>query len=812
MGPRVPRAFSLMTLPFLVLALGAQTPFSSSADYHAIQSELRESAVHPSRLGRGAIPAGPVEVTANSKPEGLDLESRDWTLEVRRSPGALVLTNKRTRSAWALRLSRIEQLKGSGQHWTMQAKLPDRAELATLDLTVLSPSIIRLSFEPSAETAASTLNLQFSGPGPFFGLGERFSRALLDGTKRTIRSIDLLGAAEHDWTYTPVPFLLNPQGLGMYFDTSAISTFDLTDAVHQRFAVQVDHSSVDCYFFAGSGPKAVISAYTSLTGRTPLPSPWAFGVWICAYQGPDRVLEDARRLRLDGIPASAIWTFDVMGHGTVMGWPLWWTGYYPEPRNLTDQLHELGFKSLTYIYPFVRQMLPPYNLPNPTYDNGIKDGLFVLRADGKPSGPVFEPYIDADVDFTNPKNVDWWQQQLEEVLVSDNFDGWMEDFGDTTKDSDRFADGFSGRDRVNVYPLIYHKITNEVTQRLKPGAVEFSRSGFAGSQGFTPVLWGGDQHPNWSMVDGFPNLIAAGITAGLSGFAVWGPDIDETSNSRELWSRWTEFGALTPVMRTHDWDKPLGAINLWSDSETLALFRKYAQLHVSLFPYFDSYAAEGARDGLPIIRHLFLEFPDDPRTYTAENEYLLGDRILVAPVIEQGATTRALYLPGGSWVNYWTGQVVTGGRALTVAAPVDQIPLFVRAGSVIPFISPDTQTLAADLAGNRYRTLNHTIIWRIFPVSGPATDRFTLEDGTVASVEQDARQVFVRVEHSSVTQHEFVVPSPKKPTAVTVDGHSVAEIEATRLNANASGWYFDEASGRTHVLANKTNLELRVRR
>lgn len=290
--------------------------------------------------------------------------------------------------------------------------------------------------------------------------------------------MDLWAKPGHNWTYIPVPFLFTPHGLGMYLDTAVVSTFNLRHAKRQTFSVQLKNPSVDAYFFIGE-PKGILEDYTALTGRTPMSPPWAFGVWICSYQGPQTVLEDARRLRKDGIPASAIWTFDVMGKDGIMGWPLWWTGYYPHPRQFTDSLHGMGFKVLTYVHPYLRSVLEPYNLPNPSFRKGVRTGLFVLDAEGQPSGPAFEPFRDGNIDFTSAANVNWWERQIRKILVKDNFDGWMEDLGEWVNPTDRFAAGVTGRKMENLNPYFYHKITYEIAHKLKPDVIEFDRSGYA---------------------------------------------------------------------------------------------------------------------------------------------------------------------------------------------------------------------------------------------------------------------------------------------------------------------------------------------
>jgi len=652
-GPNVRRsdlsAVTLFAIATVILSSGlnAQTqPYSSTAEYRSMLEELHHSPVRPSSMSAGTLlsstSATSMPLTAQETATGLHIENDEWRVDIAKDRWGLALTNKQTSLTWRLggagssssglswvrgpgdtvtvQLTKLDHIERSGNTWHMKIEAEGFDEPVTMDLSVISPTVIRLSIRGPQLGNSAQMKFNFTGGGPFFGLGERFDRVKLDGLNTLLRPHDTSSQPGHNWTYIPVPFLLTPHGLGLYLDTAAITTFDLSGSEQQKLSIQVDGSSVDCYFFVGT-PKSIVEDYTSLTGRTPLSAPWAFGVWICSYQGPDLVLKEAQRLREEKIPSSAIWIFDVMEQGDIMGWPLWWTGYYPEPRQLTDQLHGMGFKVLTYVHPYLRSVLYPYNLPDPSFAEGVRSGLMVLDPQGKPVGPK-KPFADGNIDFTGAANVNWWGQKVQDILLKDNFDGWMEDYGDTINDTDRFAAGVTGREMANAYPLFYHKITNEIARNAKPDVVEFDRSGYAGSQGYSPVIWGGDQSPNWSQDRGLPSVVRAGITAGLSGFAVWCPDIEDNTHSKELWTRWLEFGALTPVMRNHLWNKPNGAVDLWYDSQTLATFRSYAQLHVSLFPYFYTYAQEAAKDGLPIIRHPLLEFPDDPKTYDSEGEYL----------------------------------------------------------------------------------------------------------------------------------------------------------------------------------------------
>lgn len=819
-------------------AYGQDQPFSSSVEYKSLLKELHHDPSRPTRMSSGTLLSSAQQLpdlTVRETKAALDLDTISWRLEIAKNPWAMALTNKQTGLTWrlengdsvkpgilwnsvperatALRLGKIQRIERQGNSWRMQVDIAGSTATVDLDLAVLSATVVRLSiYAPQMDRELQNIALNFEGAGPFFGLGERFNQVKLDGLKSTLYPEDLLGKIGHNWTYIPVPFLFAPGGLGLYLDTAAKSIFDIGHLEQRMFSVQLKDTSIDSYLFIGE-PKDIIESYTSLTGRSPIPPPWTFGVWICSYQGPEKVMDEARKLRQNDIPASAIWTYDVMGKGDIMGWPLWWTGYYPDIAKFTEQLHKMGFKALTYVHPYLRSMLDPYNLPNQLFEKGVKSGLFVLNAQGNPTGPAFEPFTDGNIDFTSPANVDWWEQKVRKILLDDNFDGWMEDFGEWIQDTDRFAAGVSGKKMANLNPLFYHKITYEIAKKAKPDVVEFVRSGYAGSQGYTRVVWGGDQFPNWTQDYGLPSVVRAGITAGLSGFATWGPDIAGNGFSKELWTRWVEFGALTPVMRNHLWDKPEGAVNLWSDAQNLDTFRRYAKLHISLFPYFYTYAHQAARTGLPIMRHLLLESPTDPKTYDCNSEYLLGDKILVAPVVEQGASNRSLYLPQGSWVDYWSGRIIEGGTQVTVPAPLEHIPILVRAGSILPFINSDTETLAQDLTGGNYRTLTNDLIWRVFPTSASGRGAFTLYDGTAARVDEDSSSLHVHVDYSPVMRRlEVELPVSRKPRAVRVGQESLNELPESNRSNGETGWRVDPHNRQLHVMFEARDFDLDIER
>jgi alpha-glucosidase (family GH31 glycosyl hydrolase) len=248
-------------------------------------------------------------------------------------------------------------------------------------------------------------------------------------------------------------------------------------------------------------------------------------------------------------------------------------------------------------------------------------------------------------------------------------------------------------------------------------------------------------------------------------------------------------------MRDHPWSRPKFSVDLWHDPGTIALFRRYAILHTALLPYFATYAAEAHRTGVPILRHLVLEYPGDPRSATAEYQYLLGESLLVAPVIEPGAVTRKLYLPHGDWVNYWTGDHLTGGADVTVPAPLDQIPILVRAGAILPF-KPENQT--ATLNWSDPNLLAGPLVWKAYPSTVANTSTFTLPDGTTAQLQTTPTDLRITGASPTVRPYEVIIALPAAPTNLQLDGKPLPP----------GTWSYDQAAHQLHATFTATNFTL----
>jgi alpha-glucosidase len=289
-------------------------------------------------------------------------------------------------------------------------------------------------------------------------------------------------------------------------------------------------------------------------------------------------------------------------------------------------------------------------------------------------------------DLTNPQAREYVKGFLRAMVVDLGMDGWMSDFGEWAPTDAVYADGSDPVARHNLYPVDWHRLWREVMDEVRPDGdyVVFARSGFTGVHAVSMIHWIGDQETDWSDTDGLPTVVPALINLGLSGIPYVTHDIAGFSgtiappSTKELFMRWTELGAFTPIMRTHEGARK--DLN-WSwneDAETIAHFRRFARIHQALGGEIRALASEAASSSAPILRHLMLVFPNDRHSRTVSDQFMLGDSLLVAPVVTEGATTRNVYLPPGTWFHIWTGQRYDGGRDLEIDAPLGQPPVFSR--------------------------------------------------------------------------------------------------------------------------------------
>lgn len=507
-------------------------------------------------------------------------------------------------------------------------------------------------------------------------------------------------------THTPMPMAVSSAGYAIVLDTDARATFALCSEADDvaRFATWSPNLALHVFVGADHGVRDALGQMLAWTGKPAVPPAFAFGPWVDAIFGEDNVLRVAQRLRSEGIAASVIWTEDWRG-GADSGT----TGYsldedwrvdpvlYPGFATLAGELHGLGYKFLTYNNTFVDQAADIYN-------EAITGGHVVEDSTGAPylfDGVKFRPT--ALLDLTNDAAVAWAKGVMQDGIDLGS-DGWMADFGEWLPTDAMLADGGDALGvEHNRYPVRWAAFNHELLAAQTDGVerLTFMRSGWLHSQPLTQILWTGDQQTDFSDGDGLPSVIPMMIGLGLTGFPYVGSDIAgymsefTVPTSQELWYRWVTLGALSPVMRTHHGREARTNFQWETDAASVAHFRRWTRLHMQLVPYLVGLAAIAADTGLPLVRLTALEFPDDDWAWTATDQYMLGDRILVAPVVREGAASRTVHVPTGTWYPLLGGASITGGGEVEAPAAPTEIPVFVPAGTML-VVYPDGVDTAVD--------------------------------------------------------------------------------------------------------------------
>lgn len=471
---------------------------------------------------------------------------------------------------------------------------------------------------------------------------------------------------EGEWMYKPIPFFFSNRGYGVFMHTSAPVTCDFGATHIGSTKLFMADETMDFFFFLGK-PADIIDQYTNLTGKSPLPPLWSFGTWMSriSYFTQEEGYEIAQKLRDNKIPSDVI-HFDT-------GWfqTDWQCDYvfaperFPDAPKMINDLLADGFHISLW-------QLPYFTPHNKYYQELIDKGLYVKNEKGG------LPYEDVVLDFSNPATVSWYQEKLASLLKL-GVGAIKVDFGEGAPLNGYYASGKGGLYEHNLYPLRYNKAVGDITKEVKGESIMWARSAWAGSQRY-PLHWGGDA-ANTDI--GMLGTLHSGLSLGLCGFSYWSHDIGGfvVSTPEALYRRWLPFGFLSSHTRAHG--APPTEPWLYNESFTDA-FRQSANLKYQLMPYIYEQAKICSQTGLPMLRALLIEYPDDPAVWQIDDQYLFGKDILVAPLFDSN-NTRYVYLPGGKWVDYQSGKVYEKGWQELTAGDIPAI-ILVRKGAVIPHI------------------------------------------------------------------------------------------------------------------------------
>ncbi len=665
---------------------------------HLTRREFLDGAIKTTLATATIAALGGNEIYAQNK--SVIFSTAHGDLEIRQNPFALVLKDKRGKILFATaptasrngigksgnfdKLSRVVKTNKTVNGFIVEAETAAKGRVF-FSFTE-TPDSIRLE---AKSDNAETLALAFGyAPDEF-----------LSGAGQRIRSLDLRGyninsvarvnddgivkvGSNEDEFSAPTPFFVSNRGYGLYLETEGLWNFDFGKAEKDSISVLGGGAVMNLYIFTGANIKEIVRKYTNLTGRMQPTADWNFGLWKWrdVYINEFEVYEDASMMRSLDLPATAMiidspWSskhvnFDFNPK------------QFPNGKLFLDNLHKQGYKTVFWLVPFI----------NPNADifkYADERGYFAKSADGKTLlvdwwNPTGSPELGLEagrlggmIDFTFPEAKSWWQNQVQK-MVEAGVDGWKLDDGEFLPLSAKMHDGRNGAQIKSAYTKMYHQAVFEVMERTKKGDYAIlPRAVGAANQKYMTSFWAGDQNADFDLQLGLPSVIIGAQTLGMCGFPIWTSDTGgyRQAPKPNVLARWTQFSALCPLMifGGKSYREP------WHYSDEIeSIVRRYAQLHHELLPYIKRFADIALKEGTPIIRPMFLEFPDDAESYKHEFQYMFGDDLLVAPVYSDD-NFRKVYLPRGKWLDFHTLGIHDGAKTIErYDAPLERLPMFVR--------------------------------------------------------------------------------------------------------------------------------------
>lgn len=530
-----------------------------------------------------------------------------------------------------------------------------------------------------------------------YGLGERFTAFVKNGQSVSVWNED--GGTSTEQSYKNIPFYLSNRGYGVFVNHPEKVEFEIGTEQVAKAAFSVQGENLDYFLIGGPSMKEVLMRYTDLTGKPARLAPWTYGLWLSTSFTTDydekTVMSFIDGMEERGIPLS-VFHFDCCWmreyHWTDFVWD---ERVFPDPAGMLGRIKEKGIRVCVWINPYIGQ-------ESVLFDEGVEKGYFIKKTNGDVwQWDMWQSGL-AIVDFTNPEALRWYQGKLE-MLMDMGVDCFKTDFGERIPVNVVYHDGSDPRKMHNYYTYLYNKAVYDVLEkrRGKEEAVLFARSATAGGQQF-PVHWGGDC---WSDYESMEESLRGGLSLTSSGFGYWSHDIGgfESQSTPDVYKRWAAFGLLSTHSRLHG--STSYRVPWVYDEEAVDVVRFFTRLKLDLLPYLYGEGVNTSLTGIPMMRSMALEFEEDRNCRYLDKQYMLGDSLLVAPVFNEEGMAE-YYLPQGTWIHYLTGETVAGGVWRTEHQDYCSIPLWVKAGSVIP-VAPECRR--AD-----YGFLD-SLQWKVYP-------------------------------------------------------------------------------------------------
>lgn len=509
-----------------------------------------------------------------------------------------------------------------------------------------------------------------------YGLGERFGPLVKNGQTVDIWNAD--GGTSSEQAYKNVPFHLSDRGYGVLVNDPGHVSYEIGSESVERVQFSVSGEELEYFVIAGPTPKDVLGRYTALTGRPPVVPAWSYGLWLSTSFTTDydekTVNAFIDEMAARELPVS-VFHFDCFWMREFNWCDFEWDArVFPDPEGMLGRLHAKDIRVCVWINPYIAQR-------SPLFREAADQGFLVRRADGSVwQWDLWQAGMGL-VDFTNPDATAWYQSKLR-TLIAQGVDCFKTDFGERIPTDVVWADGADPERMHNLYTDLYNRAVFDVLTDARGAgdAVLFARSATAGGQSM-PVHWGGDSTSTFASM---AETLRGGLSLALSGFAFWSHDIGgfEGTPDAAVFKRWTAFGLLGSHSRFH------GSSSYrvpWAfDEEAVEVTRRFTHLKMRLMPYLYQQGLDAAATGVPLMRPMVLEFPDDPAAAYLDRQYMLGANLLVAPVFTaEGAVD--FYLPPGEWTSLLTGETVTGGAWRRETHGFDSLPLYVRPGTALPW-------------------------------------------------------------------------------------------------------------------------------
>lgn len=639
----------------------------------------------------------------------------------------------------------------------------------------------------------------------FFGLGEKTGPLDRRGHSYTMWNSDIPCYSENeDPLYKSIPFFMSSYNYGIFFDNTYKTTFDFGKASNNSFSFSSPNGPFIYYFFYGKDYKEIIGSYTKLTGKPIMPPKWALG-WSQSrglLTNETLTRDIAQEYRKREIPCDIIYQ-DI---GWVEGLQNfeWAKEKYQNPKKMLSDLADNGFKVIVSQDPVVSQATKKQ------WEDADAKGLFATDIRTGKSYDMPWPWGGnaGVVDFTNPETADWWGT-LQQIPIDDGVKGFWTDMGEPAWSNLESTDRLNMKHHLgmhdeihNVYGLTWDKIVTEQFEKRNPNqrVFQMTRAAYAGLQRYT-FGWSGDSGNGEDVNDGWVNLanqIPVGLSAGMGLIPFWTTDISGYCGEitdypafAELYVRWLQFGIFNPLSRAHH--EGNNAVEPWLFGEQAEKIAKTSiELKYQLQPYLYTFAREAYDTGIPILRALVLEYPKDEKTYKIDDQFMFGEAFLIAPVVEKDVKQRSIYLPKGEWVDYNNPTITySGNTTLEYPVTLETIPMFVKAGSIIPK-SPIMPYIGA--------LKNAPMILEIFPST--KTNRFELyeDDGETNNYKNDDFSVTTIETKKTANRFSVVINAPQQQNFQTENRNYFLKIHMPESPKNV------EVNGTKIIISDKNKV------